>query len=95
MTEEERDDLIDTLPDGMVLWPDEKELIHFSTRNYEEWRDILGHPRAHPGCCKTCGCATSCLLSVFYDSVVTSTVRELDKLGALKAPALAAEVTPS
>lgn len=87
MTEEERDDLIDLLPDDMVLWPNDGELVHFPERNYDEWRDILNHPRAHPGCCKTCGCATSCMLSVFYDSVVASVVRELDKLGAIVAPA--------
>lgn len=85
MTEEERDALIDRLPtDTMILWPDDEELSWFPNRNYEEWRDILGHPRAHSGCCKTCGCAGTCLLGAFFDSVVSSVIRELDKLGALK-----------
>lgn len=84
MTEEERDDLIDRIPtDGMIIWDHDAELDWFPNRNFDEWREILGHPRSHPGCCKTCGCATSCLLGTFFDAVVSSTIRELDKIGAL------------
>ncbi|MEK9524049.1 hypothetical protein MIU24_32450 [Streptomyces venezuelae] len=84
MTEEQRDGLIDRIPATAVLWPHDDELAWFPNRTYDEWRTILGHPPAHRGCCQTCGCATTCLLGAFYDSVVTSTVRELDRLGALK-----------
>lgn len=86
MTEEERGRLIDLLPQDMVLWPDDEELSWFPNRNYAEWRVILGHPRAHTACCDQCGCATTCLLGLFYDSVVESVVRELDKIGALQKP---------
>lgn len=85
-TEEERDDLIDLLPKDMILWPDDEELSWFPNRNYDEWRDILGHPRAHRGCCKTCGCAITCTLGAFHDSVISSVVRELARLGALRQP---------
>jgi hypothetical protein len=86
MTEEERDNLIDLLPEDMILWPDEKELSWFPSRNFAEWRSILGHPKAHTACCGECGCATTCLLGLFYNSVVDSVVRELDKIGALRMP---------
>lgn len=91
MTEEERDAVIDLIPSGMIVWSDDEELSWFPNRNYDEWRDILGHPRAHRSCCKTCGCAGTCLLGAFYDAVIASTVRELDKIGLLKS---AAEATP-
>ncbi|MEV6580220.1 hypothetical protein AB0M92_18880 [Streptomyces sp. NPDC051582] len=84
MTEEERDALIDQLPTStMILWPDDEELSWFPNRNYGEWRNILGHPHAHTACCETCGCAGTCTLGSFYDSVIASVVRELDKLGLL------------
>ncbi|PRX91936.1 hypothetical protein [Allonocardiopsis opalescens] len=88
LTEEQRDDLIDQLPDGMTLWGDDSEIAAdwFTPYDYEKWLEILGHPRAHPGCCKTCGCATTCVLGTFYDAVVSSVVRELDKLGAIQVP---------
>lgn len=86
MTEDERDDLIDRLPDDMILWAVDDELDWWQGDpwTYAKWREVLGHPRAHPGCCRTCGCCTSCTLGVFYDGVVSSVVRELDKLGALR-----------
>lgn len=86
LSEEERDDLIDRLPADMILWPVDEELSWFPNRAYDEWRDTLGHPRAHHGCCATCGCATSCTLGVFYDSVISSVVRELARIGALRKP---------
>lgn len=93
MTEDERDDLIDQLPKNMILWSDDEELQYFPNRTYDEWRQILGHPVAGPThhCCKTCGCGGSCLLGVFYDAVVSSVVRELDRIGALTAAQALAE----
>lgn len=89
MSEEERDDLIDRLPVDMPLWPDEEELArgHFTDRDWAWWRDTLGHPYATGhGFCRTCGPATPCLLGVFYDSVISSVIRELARLGALRKP---------
>lgn len=86
MTEDERDDLIDRLPTDMTIWDPDDELEHFGG-NYEWWRETLGHPRAHPGCCRTCGCATSCMLGVFHGALIASVVRELDRIGALVPPA--------
>lgn len=84
MTEGERDAILDLIPSDMIVWSDDAELGWFPNRNYDEWRNILGHPRAHRGCCGTCGCASTCLLGAFYDAVITSTIRELDKLRLLK-----------
>lgn len=86
LTEEQRDVLIDLLPAGMTLWADDEELPHFADRTWAWWRETLGHPKAHTACCKACGCATTCLLGAFYDAVVSSVVRELDRLGALRTP---------
>lgn len=89
MTKEERDDLIELLPSDMILWGDDEELDWWRDNPWtlQKWRRVLGHELAHPGCCKKCGCATSCELGVFYDGVVSSVIRELDHIGALKKPA--------
>lgn len=91
MTEEERDDLVDLLPSGMVIWDDEQELAegHFTDRDWAWWRDALEHPMAHRSCCKTCGCAVTCTLAYFYTALISSTVRELDRIGALVKPSTA------
>lgn len=86
MNADDRLDLEDLLPANMILWGDDDELGGWPDDpwTWKKWRDVLGHPKAHPGCCRTCGCATSCLLTVFYSSVVTSVIRELDALGLLR-----------
>lgn len=86
MTEEERDDIIDLLPKNMILWDWDDELETFSHTNLEWWMKTLGHGMKSDThtCCEACGCATTCTARAFYDSVVGSTVRELDKLGLLK-----------
>lgn len=95
MTGEERDDLIDLLPDDLNLWADDEEAAtYFTGRTFEHWRDVLGHPQAHPGCCARCGCATACILGAFYEGVVASVVRELDRIGALRTPAPTKGDTP-
>jgi hypothetical protein len=86
MTEEERDDLTDLLPADAPIWGDEEELPHFGHANLRWWLEAVGHPRAHPGCCKTCGCATTCMASAFHESVVATTLRQLDAIGALVKP---------
>lgn len=86
MTEEERDDLIDLLPADMNIWDPEDELEVFVGRDREWWANALGHPKAHPGCCRTCGCAAPCFFQVYHDALISTVVRELDRLGALKKP---------
>ncbi len=87
MTEDERDALIDQLPTKtMTVWDDEEELQDFAHATLPWWRDVLGHPPSGPthSCCKTCGCAITCTLGAFEDALISSVVRELDRLGALR-----------
>jgi hypothetical protein len=88
MTEEERDEIEDLLAYryDIPIWEDEQELPHFSHANLIWWLEAMGHPKAHRGCCKTCGCATTCMASAFYDAVVATTLRQLDSIGALVKP---------
>jgi hypothetical protein len=88
MTEEERDDLIDLLPKDMVVWNDDEELQHFGHATARWWLDNLDHPAAGPthSCCKSCGCGGTCTLGAFHDAMISSVVRELDRMGALKKP---------
>ena len=81
--EDRRLDLIDRLPKDMVIWDDDDEVPAFADRDLSWWLKVLGHDRAHTACCTACGCATTCMAGLFYESVVMSVVRELDKLGAL------------
>lgn len=88
MSEEQRDRIDDLLKMGeKVIWSDDEELEHFGHATAEWWAvEGFGHPRAHRGCCKTCGCATTCTFWAFFEATVSSTLRELDRLGLLKAP---------
>lgn len=86
MTQEERDAIIELLPEDMNIWEDDSELEAFPGRTRTWWAEALGHPTAHPGCCKTCGCATTCLHDAHHDALVSTILRELDNLGALKKP---------
>lgn len=88
MTEDERNDIADLLPSpaSAPIWADDEELPHFSHATLQWWMDRVGHPRAHAGCCMTCGCATTCTALAFYDALVVTVVRELDEIGALKKP---------
>lgn len=86
MTEEERDDLTDQLPKDMTVWGFDDELPHFQHATLRWWRDNLGHPAAGPthSCCKTCGCGGTCTLGAFEDALISTVIRELDRLGALR-----------
>jgi hypothetical protein len=86
LTEDERLALIDELPSGMNIWNDDDELDIFTGRDRRWWADALGHPAAHPSCCKTCGCATTCLVDAYHEALVSTVVRELNNLGALRVP---------
>lgn len=87
MTEDERFDIEDLLPKSYPIWADEEEIPGWAEKfNYGYWMETLGHPTARRGCCKMCGCATSCSLGVFHEAMVTSVIRELDKLGLLRSP---------
>lgn len=86
MTEEERYDISDLLPADAPIWEDEEELPHFGHATLRWWLDTLGHPKAHRGCCKACGCCTTCMAGAFHQAVVTTTIRQLDAIGALVKP---------
>lgn len=89
MDEDQRDDLIDQLLlTETTVWSDEEEVEHFRHATLAWWREVLGHPPCGPthSCCKTCGCGGSCMLGAFEDALVTTVVRELDRIGALRRP---------
>jgi hypothetical protein len=87
VTEDERDDLIDLVPYRFTIWEYENEIPGWAEgRDFAWWRDLLKHPKAHGGCCATCGCAVSCDLVVYHEAMISSVVRELDKIGALRVP---------
>lgn len=86
LTEDERLTLIDRLPVDMNIWADDDELDVFTGRDRTWWADALGHPAAHRGCCRTCGCATTCLHDAYHEALVATVIRELNKLGALRLP---------
>lgn len=79
-------DVIDKIPDDMSIHgSDHSEDVSLP---WEVWRDALGHPHAEGlGHCKTCGPGVTCLLLAFFDAVMVSVVRELDKAGALASEA--------
>ena len=88
MNEEERDGIYDMLPNGMVIWGFDDELEHFAHADMRWWLSALDHEQmaeGHP-CCKKCGCATTCVAAAFHDSMISTVIRELDKLGLLKRP---------
>lgn len=87
MTEEQRDDLIDLLPDDMHIWDAEEEIPRGFGGDFAWWSGHLGHPRSPRGFCTACGRGGTCLASAFHDALVSSVVRELDRLGALRQPA--------
>lgn len=78
----------DMIPENIPIWPYGDELAngHFTHTTWEWWRETLSHPRYSDThrCCKTCGCATSCLLSTFCDAVTATAIRELLKAGVFK-----------
>lgn len=80
MSDDERWDVIDKIPDPMPLQSSKMTV----PQPLDVWRDALDHPWAHGhGYCKTCGAGGPCILMAFHDAVMMSTVRELDKAGAL------------
>jgi hypothetical protein len=86
MEEEYRDDIYDNLPlTKMKIWPNDDELEIFGKDIYE-WAELLGHPRHSEThyCCRTCGCATTCIYGLFFDAMVSTVLRELDKADHLK-----------
>lgn len=86
MNEDDRDDIYDKLPlTEMKIWPNDDELERFGKDIYE-WAEMIGHPRHSPThyCCKTCGCATTCTFGLFFDSLVSTVLRETDRLGHLQ-----------
>ncbi|TQS30025.1 hypothetical protein [Microbispora sp. KK1-11] len=84
--EEFRDRLFDALPDQMTIWADDAELEQFADWDLGKWMHALGHHRVHTACCDRCGCAVTCTGGAFYDAVVSSVLRELDRMGALREP---------
>lgn len=78
-------DLIPTL--SMKIWPYIDEMEYMG-KTYWEWSEILGHtpykrPDGTPRGCQTCGRGTSCILDIFFEGVVQTTIYELSKTGLL------------
>lgn len=79
MTDGLRWDILDQIPDDLLLAADD-----MIPQPLEVWRDALGHVYAEGhGFCRTCGAGGPCILMSFYDAVMHTTVRELDKRGLL------------
>jgi len=59
------------------IWADDEELEEglFLDRDFNSWMNALGHPKAHPGCCRTCGCATTCTARAFGEAVWMTAAR--------------------
>lgn len=74
--EERLSPIIDSLPkpDEMIVreWPDDYP------GTYASWADSVGHPQGKRGC-KTCGLGGTCPFRAFWDALVSSVVREVDK----------------
>lgn len=85
LTEDQRDDVFDLVPKDMVIWGDDEELPHFGHMRYAQWAESLEHPQRERGGCRRCIGGT-CMANAFYDALVTSVIRELDKIGLLKEP---------
>jgi hypothetical protein len=84
MTPEQREAIIDAIPDGIDIWERDEEPADY-LRDWRWWRRQLSHPHVDGhGYCKTCGPAVSCTLHVFHDAVIASVVRQLDQLGVLR-----------
>lgn len=62
---------------NIPIWESDEELAegHFTDRDLTSWLNTLGHAKAHPGCCKSCGCCTTCLASAFFDAVTATAAR--------------------
>lgn len=78
MTDSNRlNEIIDSLPKGFPIkdFPD----IPGPT-TLLEWAVALGHPMDDKGRCPTCGTGVMCELLSFCEAMVSSVVRELDKL---------------
>lgn len=81
MNGEPRWDLINKIPDDLLIYGGDNPEGQWT---WTEWRTELGHPYADGhGFCKTCGAGGPCILHAFFDAVTVSTVRALDRLGAL------------
>lgn len=95
MNEHDRLSLEDYLQSNMILWADDDELNWWPTDpwTFKKWMRVLEHEQKDCGCCKKCGHATTCLASLFRDSVVTSVIRELNRIGALRMPPAAEQFT--
>lgn len=81
MSSEVRWDLIDKIPDDMLIHSADHTEGQWT---WPQWRGALGHPYAQGhGFCQKCGAGGPCELMAFFDAVTMSVVRELDKMGAL------------
>jgi hypothetical protein len=87
MTPEERETLMDTLGAFPVIWEHDDEIPRFTdVRDWTWWSAALDHPRGTSGRCRTCGSGVTCIVVAFHDALIASTLRELDKAGALRIP---------
>lgn len=88
MTQDERWDLYDKLSVlDMKIWPNDDEREDFG-KTYFEWSEILGHPPrigtdGKPRGCTTCGWGASCVLDVFFEGVIETTMKRLEELHVL------------
>jgi hypothetical protein len=82
VNEEQRNDLFDRLPEHFKIVEADEDLLR-TPGTKKSWAEALGHELDDGGRCRTCGRGQSCIFHAFYDAVVASVIRELDKLGHL------------
>lgn len=77
MTDSERlRKIMDSLFETFLIKEDPE---HNTPGTYESWASAIGHPVGSTGRCITCGRGITCTLKAFYEVLVDSTVRELNK----------------
>jgi hypothetical protein len=95
MNEDQRWEILDELPRNFpIAEADTQTDIGFVVPGtyetwYEGWALLLGHPMSGDRTfCQTCGMGGECSFRAFYDAMIASVVRELDKVGRLSPPGI-------
>lgn len=86
MNQNQRWEILDQLPKSFRVVEDDADLT-LVPGTLESWGEALGHPQGKRFC-QTCGAGGTCSFRAFYDAMVASVVRELDKQGMLSPPGI-------
>jgi hypothetical protein len=81
VNQEERNRIIDMLSEPFQIVEDDRDASRVPG-TLESWGEAVGHPLGPQGCW-TCGRGVSCPFRAFYEAMIASVVRELDRFGKL------------